>query len=78
MSNTLILIVTVYYGAITGEERHEFYGGYTAAAAAAMRRRADSYNPVPVFTYGENARQRNSKNNRNMLKLRTLMKKSRW
>lgn len=70
MSNTLILIVTVDYGAFTGEERHEFYGGYTAAAAAAMRHRADSYNPVPVFTYGENARQRNSKNNRNDVEIK--------
>ncbi|KAJ0236970.1 Cotton fiber protein [Hirschfeldia incana] len=60
ISNTLILIITVDYGAFTGKERHDFYGEYTAAAAAAMRRRADNYTPVPVFTYGENARQQNS------------------
>ncbi|CAN7049570.1 hypothetical protein IGI04_026572 [Brassica rapa subsp. trilocularis] len=60
ISNTLIVIITVDYGAFTGKERHDFYGEYTAAAAAAMRLRADSYTPVPVFTYGEN-----SKNNRN-------------
>ncbi|CAF1968837.1 unnamed protein product [Brassica napus] len=35
-----------------------------------MRHRADSYNPVPVFTYGENARQRNSKNNRNDVEIK--------
>lgn len=60
ISNTLILIITVDYGAFTGNERHDFSGEYTAAAAAAMRRRAYNYTPVPVFTYGENARQQNS------------------
>ncbi|KAF8092818.1 hypothetical protein N665_0400s0018 [Sinapis alba] len=50
ISNTLILIITVDYGAFTGKERHDFYGEYTAA----MRRRADN------FTYGETGRQQNS------------------
>ncbi|KAG2320627.1 hypothetical protein Bca52824_013840 [Brassica carinata] len=63
--NTLILIITVDYGAFTGKERHDFYGEYTAVATA-MRRRADNYTPVPVFTYGENARQHNSKNRKDV------------
>uniref|UniRef100_A0A1J3H2L9 Cotton fiber protein n=1 Tax=Noccaea caerulescens TaxID=107243 RepID=A0A1J3H2L9_NOCCA len=62
ISNTLIFIIAVDYGAFTDKESHDFYGEYTAASAVAMRNRGDNYSSIPVFTYQENPRGEEIKN----------------
>ncbi|CAA7033749.1 unnamed protein product [Microthlaspi erraticum] len=62
ISNALILIIAVDYGAFTNKESHDFYGEYAAASAVAMRSRGDNYSPIPVFTYQENPRGEEIKN----------------
>ncbi|KAL1205143.1 hypothetical protein V5N11_016482 [Cardamine amara subsp. amara] len=61
ISNTLILIIAVDYGAFTDKESHDFYGEYKAAAMT-MRSRADNYSPIPVLTYRETSKDGEFKN----------------